>query len=139
VRFTQLLGIPLARHYHEYVVVVRSYTGAEVFVRDGTTQLASSGGPGLAVLPRSGAVSYQGKSWLVFSFEPRPPTRVYMLIPLDYEAERIARRIRSPSASTVLASDRGSPARAHSASNESTAVALGDRRTEVGGEDASRE
>jgi hypothetical protein len=81
VHFTQLLGIPLARHYHEYVVVVRSYTGAEVLVRDGATQLASSGGPGPAVLPTSSTISYQAKSWLGFSFEPHPPTRVYLLIP----------------------------------------------------------
>jgi hypothetical protein len=33
------------------------------------------------MLPNSGTVSYQGKSWLVFSFEPRLPTRVYVLIP----------------------------------------------------------
>jgi hypothetical protein len=60
---------------------VRLYTGARVFVRDGARQLASSGGSGPATLPASGTVSYQGTSWLVFSFEPRPPTRVYVLAP----------------------------------------------------------
>jgi len=41
------------------------------------TQLATTGGAGPAVLPTNGTVSYQGTSWLVFSFQPRPSTRVY--------------------------------------------------------------
>jgi hypothetical protein len=89
MRFAHLVR-PLTRHYFQYVTLVRSYTGAEVFVRDGATQLASSGGLGPAVLPTSGTVSDQGKSWLVFSFEPRAPTRVYVLIPPPRAA--VARR-----------------------------------------------
>jgi hypothetical protein len=50
-------------------------------VRDGAKQLAASGGPGPPVLPTGGTVSYQGRSWLVFSFEPSPPARVYVLVP----------------------------------------------------------
>jgi hypothetical protein len=80
VRLAQLAS-SLTQHYYGYAVTVRIYTGAEVFVRNGTKQLTSSGGAGPAVLPNSGTVSYQGKSWLVFSFEPRLPTRVYVLIP----------------------------------------------------------
>jgi hypothetical protein len=81
-RLTGLLG-PLTQHYYGYAFWVQIYTGAEVFVRDPDgTQLTSSAGAGAGptVLPTSGTVSYQGKSWLVFSFEPYPPTRVYMLI-----------------------------------------------------------
>jgi hypothetical protein len=79
-RLTNLLG-PLAQHYSGYSTWVRIYTGAEVFVRSGATQLASAGGTGPAVLPTSGTVSYQGTTWLVFSFQPFASTRVYLLIP----------------------------------------------------------
>ena len=75
------LASSLPEHYSDYAGTVRNYTGAEVFVRDGATQLATTDGAGPAVLPTSGTVSYQGTSWLVFSFEPRPSTRVYVLIP----------------------------------------------------------
>ena len=75
-----VLAPTLTQHYYGYAATVRIYTGAEVFVRDGARQLTSSGGSGPAVLPTSGTVSYQGRSWLVFSFEPSPPTRVYLLI-----------------------------------------------------------
>jgi hypothetical protein len=75
------LASSLTQHYHGYAVTVHNYTGAEVFVRQGTKQLASSGGSGPAVIPTSGTVSYPGNSWLVFSFEPRPSTHVYLLIP----------------------------------------------------------
>jgi hypothetical protein len=83
-RLTGLLG-PLTQHYYGYAFWVQIYTGAEVFVRapDGTQLTSSAGagaGAGPTVLPTSGTVSYQGTSWLVFSFEPYPPTRVYMLI-----------------------------------------------------------
>ncbi len=74
------LAPTLTQHYYGYATTVRIYTGAEVFVREGARQLTSSGGPGPTVLPTSGTVSYQRRSWLVFSFEPRPPTRVYLLI-----------------------------------------------------------
>jgi len=80
VRITHLT-VPLRRHYLEYATAVQTYTGSEVFIREHGTQLASSGGVGPAVLPMSGIVSYQGVSWLVFSFEPLRSTRVYVLIP----------------------------------------------------------
>ena len=75
------LAVSLPHHYHGYATTVQIYTGADVFVRQGATQLASSGGAGPAVLPSAGTVGYQGKTWLVFSFEPSPPARVYLLIP----------------------------------------------------------
>lgn len=75
------LASALPKHYYDYAATVGIYTGAEVFVRSGSSQLASTGGAGPAVLPVSGSVPYQGTSWLVSSFEPRPSTRVYLLIP----------------------------------------------------------
>jgi hypothetical protein len=75
------LATALRKQYPGYAATVHVYTGAEVFVRDGAKQLASSDGAGPAQLPRSGSVNYQGRRWLVFSFEPRPPARVYVLGP----------------------------------------------------------
>ena len=71
---------PLAHHYGPYAETVGIYTGALVFVRDGATQLASTGGVGPATLTTSGTVTYEGTDWAVFSFEPRPPARVYVLV-----------------------------------------------------------
>ena len=80
VRLAQLAPT-LAQHYYGYASTVRIYTGAEVFVREGAKQVTSTDGSGPTVLPTSGTVSYQGKTWLVFSFEPRRSTRVYVLVP----------------------------------------------------------
>jgi hypothetical protein len=80
VRFAQLAS-SLPQQYYGFATTVHIYTGAEVFVRQGAKQLASSDGAGPAVLPTSGSVSYQGQNWLVFSFEPRPSTSVYVLVP----------------------------------------------------------
>jgi hypothetical protein len=79
-RFARL-AVSLPQHYAGFARTVTLYTGADVFVRDGTTQLASTGGAGPARIPSAGTVSYAGRSWLVFSFEPRPGTRVYVLAP----------------------------------------------------------
>lgn len=74
------LFVPLPRHYGPYAQTVSNYTGALVFVRDGVNQLAASTGSGPVTLPTSGIVSYQGANWSVFSFAPRPPARIYLLI-----------------------------------------------------------
>jgi hypothetical protein len=76
------LATALRRQYPGYAATVHIYTGAEVFVREGGAQLGSSDGRGPRRLPRAGSVRYQGRRWLVFSFEPRPPARVYVLAPL---------------------------------------------------------
>ncbi len=75
------LAVSLPDHYPGFARTVAIYTGADVFVRRGATQLAAAGGAGPATLPISGTVSYRGRRWLVFSFEPRPLTRVYVLAP----------------------------------------------------------
>jgi hypothetical protein len=80
-RLTTLLE-PIADHYYGYAYWVHVYTGAEVFVRDpGGLQLAASDGSHPRSLPRSGMFRYEGTSWLVFSFVPSPPSRVYLLVP----------------------------------------------------------
>jgi hypothetical protein len=79
-RFAKLAQ-SLSQHYPGYTTTVSIYTGGQVFVRAGPRQLASSGGAGPASLPTSGSVSYRGRSWLVFSFEPAASTRVYLLVP----------------------------------------------------------
>jgi hypothetical protein len=75
------LATSLANQYPGYASTVAIYTGTDVFVRSGRRLLGTSGGPGPTNPPTSGTVSYQGRDWLVFSFAPRPPARVYLLIP----------------------------------------------------------
>jgi hypothetical protein len=75
-----LLG---SQDLHGYAYWIRVYTGAQVFVRDANgAQLTSSPVPdaGPPVLPAGGIVSYQGASWLVYSFQIAPATLVYMLV-----------------------------------------------------------
>ncbi len=72
---------PLPLHYKDLVDVMRATTNAATFVRAGSKQLA--GGPGPARLPLSGTVTYRGRSWSVFSFEPVPPARIYVLTPKE--------------------------------------------------------
>jgi len=76
-----LLAVALPQHYPGFARTVTIYTGADVFVRDASGQLASSGGAGPARLPDAGEVGYVGRRWLVFSFVSRPGTRVYVLAP----------------------------------------------------------
>jgi hypothetical protein len=79
-RLTTLLG-PIAQHYYGYTYWVHLYTGATVYVRnpDGS-QIASSDGTDPDDLPLTGATTVNGQSFLVFSFEPKPPIRVYLLV-----------------------------------------------------------
>jgi hypothetical protein len=72
---------PLPPHYKELVDIVRSTTNGVVFIRAGSKQLAGGAGP--ARLPLSGTVTYRGRSWSVFSFEPVPPARIFVLTPTE--------------------------------------------------------
>jgi hypothetical protein len=72
---------PLPPHYKDLVDIVRSTTNGVAFVRAGSKQLA--GAPGPARLPLSGTVIYRGRSWSVFSFEPVPPARIYVMTPKE--------------------------------------------------------
>jgi hypothetical protein len=71
---------PLAARYSDFAVTVHADTGAVVIVRIGLRVIAGSAGPGPPVLPTDGSVSYEGKTWLVYSFAPTPPARVYVLV-----------------------------------------------------------
>jgi hypothetical protein len=75
------LAFALPYHYPGFARTVATFTGADVFVRRGSVHLASSAGDGPAQIPRSGEVTYEGRTWLVFSFEPLPGTTVYVLAP----------------------------------------------------------
>ncbi|HLW96515.1 MAG TPA: hypothetical protein VKS25_14150 [Solirubrobacteraceae bacterium] len=79
-RLTSLLG-PIAQHYYGYTYWVHLYTGAAVYVRnpDGS-QIASSDGTDPDGLPLAGPATVNGQSFLVVSFEPKPPVRVYLLV-----------------------------------------------------------
>jgi hypothetical protein len=70
---------PLTAHYRDLVIVLGGAVAGFVYVRTGSTQLA--GGPWPARLPDRGTVSYQARSYSVFSWEPAPPARVYVLVP----------------------------------------------------------
>jgi hypothetical protein len=74
------LASDLPSNYVGYASALHTYSGALVFVRIGSRRLASSGGPGPNKIPASGSVSYEGRSWLVYSFQPSPPARVYVLV-----------------------------------------------------------
>jgi hypothetical protein len=70
---------PLAAHYGDLVHTLRGSTGGLAFVRAGSKPLAGGAAP--ARIPRSGTLSYRGRSWSVFSWEPEPPARIYFLTP----------------------------------------------------------
>jgi hypothetical protein len=70
---------PLQAHYNYLVDTLRGMTGGLAFVRTGSKRLAGGAGP--ARLPGSGTVTYGGRSWSVYSWEPVPPARIYFLTP----------------------------------------------------------
>lgn len=71
----------LPSNYVGFASTMHTYSGALVFVRVGARRIASSGGGGPNTIPTSGTVSYEGRTWLVYSFQPSPPARVYVLVP----------------------------------------------------------
>jgi hypothetical protein len=75
------LAVDLPASYAGFAATVTLYSGALVFVREGTRQLASSGGAGPPSLPSGGTVPFRGRRWLVASFVAAPPARIYVLVP----------------------------------------------------------
>jgi hypothetical protein len=71
---------PLDASYGKFALVVHDDTGALVILRIGARAIAGSEGLGPPVIPPSGPVSYQNKSFWVFSFAPTPPARIYLLV-----------------------------------------------------------
>ncbi len=71
---------PLSANYQALVDTLQGSSGGFAYVRAGSQRLAGGAAP--ASLPQSGIVGYRGRSWSVFSWEPSPPARVYLLTPL---------------------------------------------------------
>jgi hypothetical protein len=70
---------PLASHYQSLVDILQGTSRGLVYVRSGSRRIAGGADP--ARIPRRGTVTYAGRTWSVFSWEPAPPARVYFLTP----------------------------------------------------------
>jgi hypothetical protein len=70
---------PLPPHYQDLVDLLRSTTGGLAYVRSGSRSIA--GGAAAARLPDSGTLTYRGRRWSVYSWQPVPPARIYLLVP----------------------------------------------------------
>jgi hypothetical protein len=70
---------PLSTHLRAYADIVRQVSGARLQIDSGGRRLAGSGP---ARVPRSGSVHYEGRRWSVYSWQPLPNVRAYMLAPL---------------------------------------------------------
>jgi hypothetical protein len=79
-RIATLFQPVLAARYAAFAQVVTAYTGATVVVRIGLRAIVGSEGLGPETLPTSGLVSYLSQNWMVFSFAPTPPARIYLLV-----------------------------------------------------------
>ena len=82
VSLAKLVRLP--RGVGAFLTLAHQFTPrALLFVRQGSTQIASSGGqPGPAAIPRGGVISYAGQNWFVYSFAPAIGLRVSVLYPL---------------------------------------------------------
>ncbi len=74
---------PLSTHYGDLRDVLQWLSGGLVFVRSGSVRLA---GAGPASIPHQGTVKYRGRTWAVFSWEPLPSARIYLLTPTTSKA-----------------------------------------------------
>ena len=75
------LAVTLPEHYAGFARTVHTYTGAEVFVRAGSTAARLERRIRPAGAADHGHRQLRGASWLVYSFEPAASTRVYVLAP----------------------------------------------------------
>lgn len=73
--------VPIDEEYRHFVDVEIGFGPKYVLVRDAHSQLAGTAASVPAGIPTSGSFDYDGQSWNVFSFEPVPPTRIYLLFP----------------------------------------------------------
>jgi hypothetical protein len=69
---------PLSAHLRDLADILRTVTTGRVLVRSGARRIVG-GGP--ARLPRSGSVRYAGRRWAVYSWQPLPAVRVFVLTP----------------------------------------------------------
>jgi hypothetical protein len=70
---------PLSTHYQDLVDLIQGLTGGVAFAYSGSERVA--GRAGLTHIPHHGNVSFEGRTWSVFSWEPQPPVRIYFLTP----------------------------------------------------------
>jgi hypothetical protein len=70
---------PLSAHYRDLVGVVRAASGASVFVRSGSHEIAGGNMP--RHLPREGSIRVGGQTRWVFSWPATPQVRVYVVAP----------------------------------------------------------
>jgi hypothetical protein len=70
-----------------YLKLAHLFTGAEVLMRIGSSQVMGTLSPGPATVPDRGAVSYRGRSYGAYSFTgvafPSGPLRISLLFPTD--------------------------------------------------------
>jgi hypothetical protein len=68
-----------------YVKLAQRFTGADVLMRRGTTQVMGTLAPGPAHVPDRGAIDYAGRSYEAYSFTgvafPSGPLRISLLVP----------------------------------------------------------
>jgi hypothetical protein len=74
-------------HTSLFVTDAHEYAAGPIFVLRGSQELAgtnrlpNSTDPAPPTLPKSGTVTYESSQWLVYSFAPYPPDRIYVLQP----------------------------------------------------------
>jgi hypothetical protein len=74
-------------HTSLFVTDAHEYAAGPIFVLRGSEELAGSNklpdstDPAPPALPKSGTVTYESSQWLVYSFAPYPPDRIYVLQP----------------------------------------------------------
>jgi hypothetical protein len=70
---------PLSTHYQDLVDLLQGITGGIAVVYSGSERIAGRGG--LTHIPNRGNVTFEGRTWSVFSWEPNPRVRIYFLTP----------------------------------------------------------
>lgn len=70
---------PLGSHYASLVGLLGAVTGGHAYVSARGVRIASASRP--PHLPEQGMVRFGGRSWQVYSWEPIPPARIYLLAP----------------------------------------------------------
>jgi hypothetical protein len=70
---------PLASHYADLVGVLQAVTGGHAYVSAEGVRVAGAARP--SQLPERGMVRLNGRTWQVYSWEPIPPARIYLLTP----------------------------------------------------------
>jgi hypothetical protein len=74
--------LPLPEHYQYFAEMAAPFSGGPIFVTSPASgYLAATVTPAPTSLPDSGPFSFDGREWTVYSYEPYPPARIYVLVP----------------------------------------------------------